>query len=65
MHASLRPQGDGCRKATHKVDTSFVRLREKPGGKFDSPPGLKLGVVIPKAFGIVIKRWALMPLFLR
>ncbi len=43
-----------------------MRLRrKKPGGKLDSPPGLKLGVVIPKAFGIVIKRRALMPLFLR
>ena len=38
---------------------------KKPGGKLNSPPGLKLGVVIPKAFGIVIKRRALMPLFLR
>src|SRR5213595_438973 len=37
----------------------------KPGGKLNSPPGLKLGVVIPKAFRIVIKRRALMPLFLR
>jgi hypothetical protein len=64
MHASLRPQGDGYRKAAHKIDTSFVRAK-KPGGKLDSPPGLKLGVVIPKAFGVVIKRRALMPLFLR
>ena len=57
--------GDDYRKAAHRIETSFVRLQKKPGGKLDSPPGLKLGVVIPKAFGVVIKRRALMPLFLR
>jgi hypothetical protein len=39
--------------------------QKKTGRKINSPPGLKLGIVIPKAFGIVIKRRALMPLFLR
>jgi hypothetical protein len=43
-----------------------IAAREKkPGGKLNSPPGLKLGIVTPKAFGVVIERWALMPLFLR
>jgi len=40
------------------------RYKRKPGGKLNSPPGLKLGVVTPKAFGVVMKRGALMPLSL-
>jgi hypothetical protein len=54
--------------ATEKQHTKSARrlcVQKKPGGKLDSPPGLKLGVVIPKAFGVVIERRALMPLFLR
>src|SRR5438132_2612800 len=38
--------------------------KRKPGGKLNSPPGLKVGVVTPKAFGVVMKRGALMPLSL-
>src|SRR5438876_4654807 len=30
--------------------------KKEPGGKLNSPPGLKLGVVTPKAFGVVMKR---------
>jgi hypothetical protein len=31
---------------------------KKTGRKINSPPGLTLGVVIPKEFGVVIERWA-------
>jgi hypothetical protein len=58
-------QDDGHGKIACEIDSVICALRKKPGGKLNSPPGLKLGVVIPKAFGIVIKRRALMPLFLR
>jgi hypothetical protein len=42
-----------------------VHESKKTGRKINSPPGLKLGVMAPKAFGVVIERWALVPLFLR
>src|SRR5438034_8053577 len=58
-------QTTATRKLRARSIATFLRLQKKPGGKLDSPPGLKLGVVIPKAFGVVIKRRALMPLFLR
>ena len=64
-HVSLRPQGDDYREEARKIDSVICAFAKKPGGKLNSPPGLKLGVVIPKAFGVVIKRRALMPLFLR
>jgi hypothetical protein len=58
-------QDDDHGKTACEIDSVICALRKKTGGKLNSPPGLKLGVVIPKAFGIVIKRRALMPLFLR
>src|SRR5947208_17027328 len=53
-----------ARSAQRKSNCDFVRDKRKPGGKLNSPPGLKLGVVTPKAFGVVMKRGALMPLSL-
>src|SRR6195256_3712206 len=44
---------------------SAQRKSKKTGRKINSPPGLKFGVMTPKDFEVVIKRWALMPLFLR
>jgi len=38
---------------------------KKTGRKINSPPGLKLGIATPKAFGAVNERWALVPLSLR
>ena len=65
MRASLRPQGDGLQESSAQNRHVIYAFAKKSGGKLDSPPGLKLGIVIPKAFGVVIKRRALMPLFLR
>jgi hypothetical protein len=65
----VHPNAGDQRLSEMSIDGTWLKPgvndREKPGGKLNSPPGLKLGIVIPKAFGIVIKRRALMPLFLR
>src|SRR5713226_6700877 len=51
-----------CSRASSRTERDGYK--RKPGGKLNSPPGLKLGVVTPKAFGVVMKRGALMPLSL-
>jgi len=53
MRAPRRPQGDGYRKAAHKIDTSFVRLRKfakKTGRKINSPPGVEVRGCDPESF---------------
>jgi len=45
-----RPQGEGYRKATHKIDTSFVRLRKKTGRKIRFSSRVEVRGCDPESF---------------